>query len=52
LGKQRYQVDTNENNVIELSELYRFVKQKVVHFSKGEQTPWLFNKMVGEVPLL
>jgi len=52
LDKQRNQVDSNENNIVELSELYRFVKQKVVNHTKGEQTPWLFNKMRGEVPLL
>ena len=48
----RASVDTNNNGVIELSELYRKIKPSILTEMKGEQTPWLARvDMVGEVPL-
>jgi len=45
-------VDTNNNGVIELSELYRQIKPSILTEMKGDQTPWLARvDMVGEVPL-
>jgi hypothetical protein len=45
-------VDTNNNGIIELSELYRRIKPSILTEMKGDQTPWLARvDMVGEVPL-
>jgi len=44
--------DSNNNGVIELTELYGALKRNVVQSTKGEQTPWIArNLMVGEAPL-
>ena len=51
-SKLRGEIDTNKNGVIEMSEFYLAVKNRVSDYSKGEQTPWIArNQMVGEVPL-
>jgi Caspase domain len=45
-------IDTNNNGVVELSELYSKVKPQVLTEMGGQQTPWLARAdMVGEVPL-
>jgi Caspase domain len=52
ITSQRAATDTNQNGVIELSELYSKIKPEVLVRMKGEQTPWLARAdMVGEVPL-
>jgi hypothetical protein len=48
----RASIDTNNNGVIELSELYSRIKPEVLTEMRGRQTPWLARAdMVGEVPL-
>ncbi|MGO9461411.1 MAG: caspase family protein [Rhodomicrobium sp.] len=48
----RAALDTNNNGVIELSELYSKIKPLVLTEMHGKQTPWLARAdMVGEVPL-
>ena len=48
----RVTIDTNNNGVIELSELYSKIKPQVLTEMHGQQTPWLARAdMVGEVPL-
>jgi len=48
----RASIDTNNNGVIELSELYSRIKPQVLTEMRGRQTPWLARAdMVGEVPL-
>jgi hypothetical protein len=48
----RTSVDTNNNGVIELSELYRTIKPSILMKMNGDQTPWLARvDMIGEVPL-
>jgi Caspase domain len=48
----RAAIDTNNNGVIELSELYSKIKPQVLTEMRGQQTPWLARAdMVGEVPL-
>ena len=49
IGKDRSVTDVNGNGRIEVSELYRFVKDKVSALRNGEQTPWLArNQMIGD----
>jgi len=53
LTKERQTTDTNQNGIIELSELYRRVKFNVHQFTNGKQTPWLSrNEIIGEMPVL
>jgi uncharacterized caspase-like protein len=48
----RAAADRNANGRIEVSELYRYVKDNVSALRKGEQTPWLSrNQMVGDFAL-
>jgi len=50
--QNRPATDENANGVIELSELYKVLKGRVISGTNGEQTPWIArNRMVGEVPL-
>jgi hypothetical protein len=42
----------NHKGRVEVSELYRFVKDKVSALRDGEQTPWLSrNQMIGDFSL-
>lgn len=53
LINQREAADENRNGIIEVNELYRYVKAQVFHHTRGKQTPWISrNEMIGEVPLL
>jgi hypothetical protein len=53
LQTERQLTDTNQNGIIELSELYRRVKFNVHQFTDGKQTPWLLrNEIIGEMPVL
>jgi hypothetical protein len=48
----RKTTDSNGNGAIELAELYRVVKQRVLAETQGAQTLWIArNQMVGETPL-
>ena len=48
----RMSTDENSDGVIELSELYKILKARVVASTGGAQTPWISrNQMVGEIPL-
>src|SRR5262249_59620093 len=50
--RKRSSIDTNQNGVIELSELYSKIKPAVLTEMSGQQTPWLARAdMVGEIPL-
>jgi len=52
LTVERERTDSNGNGVIEVSELYRAVKDKVRILRAGEQTPWLArNQMIGDFAL-
>ncbi len=52
IGKERATADTNHNGRIEVSELYRAVKDKVSTLRDGQQTPWLArNQMIGDFAL-
>lgn len=52
VGFEHTKSDLNGNGVIELSELYAALKQKVVTQTSGRQTPWIArNQMVGEIPV-
>ncbi len=52
LKSNRASIDTNNNGVVELSELYSKIKPEVLTEMRGKQTPWLARAdMVGEVPL-
>jgi len=49
IGKERGHADADHNGRIEVSELYRYVKDKVSSLRPGEQTPWLSrNQMIGD----
>jgi uncharacterized caspase-like protein len=53
LGADRKTADRNGNGVIELSELYAYVKRTVSQMSEGAQTPWLSrDEIIGEAPLI
>ncbi len=53
LTEDRQSTDTNQNGIIELSELYQSVKLNVHKLTQGKQTPWLSrNEIIGEMPLL
>ncbi len=52
ITSNRAAIDSNNNGVIELSELYGAIKPSVLSEMNGRQTPWLARTdMVGEVPL-
>ena len=52
IGRDRKKFDTDQSGLIDLSELYRGVKDKVLQASQGKQTPWLARSgIVGEVSL-
>lgn len=52
LASQRNLYDTNHNGAIELSELYRGVKEQVSTLGPATQTPWIArNQMVGDFVL-
>jgi Caspase domain len=58
LGPDRKVADHNHNGVIELSELYEYVKRAVSQMSAGQdpnllQTPWLSrDEIIGEAPFM
>ena len=53
LTETRQTTDTNQNGIIELSELYRSVKFNVHKFTDGKQTLWLSrNEIIGKMPVL
>ena len=53
LTENRQTTDTNQNGIIELSELYRSVKFNVHKFTDGKQTLWLSrNEIIGKMPVL
>ncbi len=58
LGPDRKTADRNRNGVIELSELYAYVKQTVSRMSSRmdvnlQQTPWLSrDEIIGEAPVM
>jgi hypothetical protein len=50
--QDRKLVDTDHNGAIELSELYRAIKAKVVGATSAQQTPWIARgSIVGPVPI-
>lgn len=52
IAADRAKHDTNRNGVIELSELYRGVKERVRSLTDGQQTPWFArNQMIGDFAL-
>ena len=52
IAGNRIKYDTNNNGIIEVSELYVGVKQQVVKNTNGRQTPWLArNQMIGDFAL-
>lgn len=52
ISGDRNRADANGNGRIEVSELYRYVKDKVSILRNGEQTPWLArNQMIGDFAL-
>ncbi|WP_449409297.1 caspase family protein [Methylobacterium komagatae] len=52
VGSERRAADTNQNGVIELSELYRSLKPEIDRRTDGRQTPWIARSgVVGEAPL-
>ena len=45
-------IDQNRNGAIELNELYRALKPRVLELTDGKQSPWVAqNTLVGPVPL-
>jgi hypothetical protein len=52
IAGDRTAADLNGNGRIEVSELYRYVKDEVETIRRGEQTPWLArNQMIGDFAL-
>jgi uncharacterized caspase-like protein len=52
ITRQRSSSDTNNNGVIEISELYQSLKNSVTSATDGRQTPWLVRQeMVGDFAL-
>jgi hypothetical protein len=52
LGPGRAQFDSNRNGVLEVSEVYRSVKEIVTRVTSGQQTPWLVRRnLSGDFPL-
>ena len=53
LGSDRKTADINRNGVVELSELYRYVKRTVAQMTGHAQTPWLSrDEIIGEIPVM
>ena len=52
IARDRADYDLNGNGIIEVSELYVWVKRQVVEQTEGRQTPWLArNQMIGDFAL-
>ncbi len=52
LTHDRPKADRNNDGLVELSELYGFLKANVVSVTKGRQTPWIArNRLVGRTPI-
>ena len=52
LTHDRPKADRNKDGIVELSELYGFLKANVVSVTKGRQTPWIArNRLVGRTPI-
>jgi uncharacterized caspase-like protein len=52
LTDDRALTDSNANGALEISELYRAVKSRVVSETNGEQTPWLVRQdLIGDFAL-
>jgi uncharacterized protein len=52
LGPERVKADTNGDGLLDVSEIYRAVRQAVVTATQGRQTPWLVRRhVVGDFPL-
>jgi uncharacterized caspase-like protein len=52
LGPERAKADTNGDGLLDVSEIYRAVRQAVVTATQGRQTPWLVRRhVVGDFPL-
>jgi uncharacterized protein len=52
LGPARAQADANRNGLLEVSEIYRTVKEIVAGQTSGGQTPWLVRRnLSGDFPL-
>jgi hypothetical protein len=47
LDKKRYEYDRNGNGVIEISELYRGLKEIVKKITEDKQTPWMFRDEIS-----
>ena len=52
VADRRDSADIDRNGIIDLGELYAFVRSEVMARSGGNQTPWLArNALVGEMAL-
>lgn len=52
IGAGRAATDTDRDGALEISELYRSLRQKVDAATRGRQTPWLVRRnIVGDAPL-
>jgi hypothetical protein len=52
IGRDRKTTDSDGDGVLEISEIYRSLKQAVVATTDGRQTPWLVRRnIVGDAPL-
>lgn len=52
IGARRAAADTDHDGILEISELYRSLRQAVDTASRGRQTPWLVRRnIVGDAPL-
>ena len=52
LGSGRAKADTNGDGLLDVSEIYRAVRQAVVAATQGRQTPWIVRRhVVGDFPL-
>jgi Flp pilus assembly protein TadD len=52
IGSKHGETDADGNGTVELAELYRALKIRVLDRTKGQQAPWIArNRMPGELPL-
>ena len=52
LTRGRAEADTDKSGTLEISEVYRALKQAVTIVTQRRQTPWLVRKnMIGDAPL-